>query len=140
MRPSNFFTLRGRTTRDIELRTSDKGTPYCYITLAVEGAYRKDADRVTDFVPLMAYRGTAEFAANHVPKGTMIAVSGEIRAKREQDGDGNWSDRITFITEQIEFAGPKQQSSDNESAGASSKANTASMSASNDMDEDGLPF
>lgn len=132
MRACNLFTLRGRVARDIELRTTVKDVPYCYITLAVEGPYRKDAERVADFVPLIAYRHTAEFAAKNLTKGTMIAVVGEIRAKNDKDDNGDWHEHISFIAEQVEFAGPK--SSGDGASGQETQPQTA-----DDGDND-LPF
>lgn len=132
MRTCNMFALRGRVVRDIELRTTANDVPYCYITLAVDGPYRKDAERVTDFVPLVAYRHTAEFAAKYLTKGTMIAVAGEIRVKRDKDDNGDWHERISFVTEQVEFAGPK-------SNGENASAQEAQPQAADDSDND-LPF
>lgn len=110
MRNSNFFTLRGRTCNDIELKQTNDFS-VCNFKLAVDRPYRKDKERETDFFYVTAYRSSAEFMAKYVQKGTMIAVTGELRVHNWED-DGLKKSRVELIAEQIEFAGPKASSSE----------------------------
>ena len=137
MRSSNMFILRGRTTADIELKQSGDLT-YCNFSVAVDRPYRKDKERETDFIYLTAYRGTAEFLANYVGKGTMIGVTGEIRTRTWED-DGQKRSRTDFIVDEVEFAGPKQSSDAPSTPAKQSAPKTKSAPVDEDADDD-LPF
>lgn len=139
MRNSNLFTLRGRTTADIELKKTGNDIPVCNFTLAVDRPYRKDKDKETDFMYVTAYRNTAEFVSKYVPKGTMIAVSGEIRMHTwEQEGQRR--SRVDLIAEDVEFAGPKQSGSSSEGDTERTSSRAASAPVSVSAEDDVLPF
>ena len=84
----NRIILIGRLTRDPELRYTGQGTPVCSFGLAVNRPKRKDAEEQTDFIDIVAWRHNAEFAANYLTKGRLVAVEGrlQIRPWVAQDG------------------------------------------------------
>jgi single-strand DNA-binding protein len=137
MRNSNMFTLRGRTTADIEVKQPGDFS-VCNFTLAVDRPYRKDKERQADFIRLVAYRGTANFLGKYVAKGTMIAVAGEIRT-RSWEEDGNKRYATDFVVEEVEFAetkgGVKYDDED-----TSAEKTTSAPAASDDDSSDELPF
>ena len=134
MRNSNLFVLRGRTTADITLEQTESGVPFCHFTLAVDRAYRKDAERKTDFFYLTAYRATAEFLAKHVPKGTALGITGELRVRQWEDEQGNHRSKVDMLVDSVEFAGSRQKD-----AAGPAKETGAAPAASADEDDD-LPF
>lgn len=132
MRASNLVVLRGRTTADVEVKVSSNDVHYCNFTLAVDRPYRKGEERETDFVYVTAYRSTADFMAKNVAKGTMIAITGEVRVRSWEDNDGKRRSRMEIVADQVEFSGPK-----------TSKEDTPKETAANipdDGGDDDLPF
>jgi len=79
----NKVFLIGRATADPELRYTQDGAPVARFRLAVN---RPGKDRGTDFVPVLAWRKTAEFAAQHVKKGRLLAVEGRLQIRDYEAG------------------------------------------------------
>ena len=86
----NRIVIMGRLTKKPELRRTQSGVAVTSFSLAVERDY-KDAEgnRETDFIDVVAWRGTAEFAAKYLDKGRMAAVTGLLQGRSWQDKDGN---------------------------------------------------
>lgn len=141
MRSSNMFVLRGRTTADIELKQAGD-VSVCNFSLAVDRPYRKDKETETDFIYLTAYRHTAEFLANHVSKGTMVGVSGEIRVRTWEDQEGNKRSRVDLVVDDVEFAGPKHSRNEDSASPVKQSASRAKSAPANIHDDadDELPF
>jgi single-strand DNA-binding protein len=104
----NSIILLGRLTAAPELRTTSSGTPVAAFTVAVERRYQqKGEDRVTDFIPVVAWRQGAEFAAKHFGKGSFIAVEGTLQTRRYEDKNGNPRTAFEVIADRISFTGDK---------------------------------
>lgn len=141
MRNSNMFTLRGRTTADIEVKQPGDFS-VCNFTLAVDRPYRKDKERQADFIRLVAYRGTADFLGKYVAKGTMIAVAGEIRT-RSWEEDGNKHYATDLVVEEVEFAetkGGAKNSSKTADEGETAARPASAPATEVDDSSDELPF
>ena len=84
----NKIILIGRLTRDPELRYTGTGTPVASMGLAVDRRKSKDGERQTDFIDIVAWNQSAEFASNYLAKGRLICVEGrlQIRDWVAQDG------------------------------------------------------
>ncbi|MFW5436272.1 single-stranded DNA-binding protein [Paenibacillus apiarius] len=84
----NRVVLIGRTTRDAELRYTNSGVATATFSIAVDRPFQgKDGKKETDFIPVVLWRQTAEFAANNVKKGKLQAVEGRIQTRSyEKDG------------------------------------------------------
>ena len=87
----NHVVLVGRLTKDPELRWI-AGTEKAVSTLnlAVDRKYKdKNGEKITDFFLCDCFGKTAEFAANYLSKGRLVAIQGELHIDRYQDKDGN---------------------------------------------------
>jgi single-strand DNA-binding protein len=84
----NRVVLIGRLANDPELKYTPSGIPVATFTLAVNRAPNAQGERETDFIPIVAWRQSAEFAANYLTKGRLLAVDGrlQIRSWIAQDG------------------------------------------------------
>ncbi|MGB9587041.1 MAG: single-stranded DNA-binding protein [Armatimonadota bacterium] len=84
----NRVVLIGRIANDPELRYTPSGIPVATFTLAVNRVPNAQGERETDFIPIVAWRQSAEFAANYLTKGRLLAVDGrlQIRSWVAQDG------------------------------------------------------
>jgi single-strand DNA-binding protein len=85
----NRVILIGRLVADPELRYTPSGVPVANMRIAVDRPKSKEAtERQTDFVNLVAWRQRAEFAANYLTKGRLIAVEGRLQIRQWQTQDG----------------------------------------------------
>ena len=60
----NTVALMGRLVADPELKTTPSGVSVTSFRIAVDRSYssREGGERQTDFIDIVAWRGTAEFA------------------------------------------------------------------------------
>lgn len=91
----NSLVLVGRITKDVELRyIPGSGTAVASFTIAVDRDYaKKDGSRETDFIPVEVMGKSAEFCANYLSKGRLVAINGSMRVDSYQTQDG---ERRTF--------------------------------------------
>lgn len=87
----NQIILIGRLTKDPELRyLPNTGTPVSTFTLAVNRDYKdKEGNVQTDFIPVEVMGKVADFVANYITKGRLVAVNGSIRVDRYMKDDEN---------------------------------------------------
>ena len=85
----NCAVIMGRLTADPELRTTQSGLSVTSFTVAVDRAYKSGDERQTDFINVVAWRGTADFVSRFFKKGQMIAVQGSIQTRNYEDKNGN---------------------------------------------------
>ena len=84
----NKIVIKGRLTKDPELRQTQSGVPVCNITVAVDRAYSKE-DKQTDFFDCVFWRQGAEFIDKYFTKGQEILVDGEMQSRKYEDREGN---------------------------------------------------
>ena len=84
----NRVCIMGRFTADPELKQTTCGTVTNF-SLAVERDFKtKDGEKIADFIPCVAWNGTADFVCKYFQKGSMAAVSGYLQSNRyEKDGE-----------------------------------------------------
>ena len=140
----NVAVLLGRLTADPELRQTPNGVSVTSFTLAVDRSYCKQGqERQTDFINIVAWRGTAEFVCKYFKKGMLCAVQGAIQTRNYTDKDGNKRKAFEIVADQINFAEPKRDTG-NKSAYQPAEA-APNVSAGNDdfqsvPSDDDLPF
>ena len=106
----NNITLMGRLTRDPELRHTQNGTPVTSYTLAVERDFGDNGDKVTDFIDIVAWQKSAEFANTYFYKGQLIAVKGRLQTRKWIDRDGNNRTAFEVVVDHQYFAESKPKS------------------------------
>ena len=86
----NSVVLVGRLTKDPELRyIPNSGTPVATFTIAIDRDYKKkDGTKETDFIPVEVIGKSAEFCANYISKGRLVAIQGNLRVDRYQTQSG----------------------------------------------------
>jgi single-strand DNA-binding protein len=91
----NHVVLVGRLTKDPELRyIPGTGTAVATFSIAIDRDYaKKDGSRETDFIPVEVMGKPAEFCANYISKGRLVAIQGSIRVDNYQTQSG---ERRTF--------------------------------------------
>ena len=136
----NKVILMGRLTKEPEMSyTQSSNTAVCKFTLAVDRRFKKDE---TDFIPIVTWRKTAEFASKYFGKGQKVCVVGELQVRQWEDKDGHKRYTTEVIADECYFAESKKTSS--EYGSQVSKQTDDSMGKDyllpDDFDEDGLPF
>lgn len=116
----NRIVLMGRLTKKPELRRTQSGVAMTSFSLAVERDY-KDAEgnRETDFIDVVAWRSTAEFAAKYLDKGRMAAVTGLLQTHNWEDRNGNKRRSVEVVVDSIYFAESKREETTGRSADVS---------------------
>ena len=112
----NSVIIMGRLTRDPELRRTQGGTAVTSFTMAVDRDFKSQSgEKETDFIDVVAWRNTGEFAAKYLAKGRMAAVEGRIQARDWQDKDGNRRKSVEVVADNVYFADSKRDSKPQES-------------------------
>lgn len=132
----NSIIIMGRITAQPELRTTQSGTSVTSFTVAVDRAYSKDGEKQTDFIPVVAWRGTADFVTKFFNRGSMIAVQGSLQTRNYEDKQGNKRTAYEVLADQVSFCGSKAESSGQ----AYSTQNNADFENIPDDTDDMLPF
>lgn len=113
----NVCVFKGNMTRDAELSYLNNGTALCKFSLAVNEKFKqgdewKDRAHFFDFT-IWGKRG--ESLHRYLLKGTALLVHAQARHERWQTQDGSSRSRVTFVVREVEFAGGKSGSGQQES-------------------------
>ena len=104
----NKIVLMGRLTRDPELRKTGSGTAVTSFTLAVDRDFKtQDGEKETDFIDIVAWRGTAEFVFKYLSKGRMAVVEGRLQIRNWTDKDGGKRRSAEVIADNVYFGDSK---------------------------------
>ena len=107
----NKIILMGRLTRDPELRRTQSGTAVASFTLAVDRDYKaQDGERETDFIDIVAWRGTGEFVSKYFIKGRMAVVEGRLQVRAWKDKDGAKRRSTEVVADSVYFGDSKKVS------------------------------
>ena len=104
----NTVQLMGRLTADPELKTTPNGVSACTVSLAVEQNYVKNGQRGVDFITVVMWRKTAEFAAKNFHKGQLICLSGSLQSRSYKAKDGTNRQVLEVVADQLYFTGDKR--------------------------------
>ena len=101
----NKVFLMGRLTRDPEMRHTQTGTPVARFSLAVDRDFKDKAtgERATDFIDIVAWRGTAEFVSRYFTKGRMAVVEGRLQIRDWTDKEGNKRRSAEVVADNVYF-------------------------------------
>ena len=109
----NRVIIMGRLGRDPDVRYTNSGTKVASFSLAVDRDFKDKAtgERVTDWVEIVAWRQTAEFASKWFRKGQMAVVEGRLQVRDYTDREGNKRRAVEIVADSIYFCGSREQSS-----------------------------
>ncbi|MBV9470224.1 MAG: single-stranded DNA-binding protein [Abitibacteriaceae bacterium] len=100
----NRVILICRLTRDPELRYTAGGSAVTTFSLAVDRRFKNQqtGERQTDFFRCKAWRQKAEFVANYVGKGRLVAVEGSIEISEVTGPDGQKKYFTDIVCDNVE--------------------------------------
>lgn len=140
----NDVSLMGRLTADPELRRTPNGVSVTTFTIAVERTYTPQGqEKQSDFIDIVAWRNTAEFACKYFTKGKMMAVQGSIQTRTYEDKEGHKRKAFEVVADNVFFCGdkaPAQASADISREAASAFAQGQSDDFAVCDDNEDLPF
>lgn len=119
----NCIVLMGRLVADPELRTTTTGKSVCSFRIAVDRGYVKAGEeKKTDFIPVVAWEGTANFVSRYFSKGSMIAVQGQLQSRQYEDNSGAKRTAYEVIAREVSFCGSKAETGTNTAFAAPAQA------------------
>lgn len=138
----NLVVLTGRLTADPELKTTQSGVSYTNFSIAVQRKYKSGEEPETDFINIVAWRGSAEFVCKYFTKGEMIGIDGSIQTRRYQDKNGNNRTAFEVVANNVQFVEAKRnQSADVEGPDPLEQVqNNLNSAGFTPSDDDDLPF
>lgn len=105
----NKVTLMGRLVADPELRSTPQGRHVASFTIACERDFKgPNGEKQTDFLDIVTWGKTAEFASKYFVKGQLIALAGRIQTRTWTDKQENKRKSVEVIAEEVHFAEPKR--------------------------------
>ena len=139
----NKVILLGRLTRDPEVRYSQSANPVAVAKygLAVRRQFKKEGQTDVDFINIVAFGKSAEFAEKYFQKGQMVAVTGRLQIGNWEDKEGVKRINVDVIAEEQHFAESKQSFESN-GQGRENKPTQGGNESINERltDEEDLPF
>ena len=135
----NRVILIGNLANDPESRTTQSGIAQCSFRLAVQRRFKNaSGEREADFLPVVCWRKTAEFAQRYLAKGRKVAVEGSIQTRSYDAQDGSKRYVTEIIADSVEAVGGREESTQ----GAQSVQSAAqdNQSGFTEVDDDELPF
>ena len=106
----NHIVIMGRLARDPELRHTQTGTPVASFTLAVDRDFKdkNTGERQTDWIDVVAWRGTGEFVSRYFTRGRMAVVEGRLQMREWTDKDGNRRTTAEVVADNVYFGDSKR--------------------------------
>jgi single-strand DNA-binding protein len=108
----NLAVLTGRITATPELKTTTNGLSVCTFSIANDIGYGDN--KKTSFIPIVAWRKTAEVVANNFSKGNLIGIEGSIQTRKYEDKNGNIRTVFEVVANNIQFLEPKKTNDSND--------------------------
>lgn len=115
----NKVILMGRLTRDPEIRYSQSANPVAVVRygLAVRRQFTREGEPDVDFVNIVSFGKSGEFAEKYFQKGQMVAVVGRLQVRTWDDQQGVKRTTVEVVAEEQHFAESKA-SFENRSGGS----------------------
>ena len=145
----NVVVLNGRLTATPELRTTQSGISVTSFSIAVNRRFQREGEVNTDFIDIVAWRQSAEFACKFFQKGQLIGVQGTLQVRNYVDKDNNKRRAWEVIADNLHFAESKRDNYSEGGGQAPRPAQNAQPNFSNadpgdfeeiQISDDDLPF
>lgn len=119
----NRVVLIGRLATDPELKYTPSGIAVTTFRIAVNRMPNAQGEREADFISIVAWRQSAEFAANYLTKGRLVAVDGRLQIRSWVAQDGTKRSSAEVVAENLRSLDkPKEHSEAPAPAGVAAEA------------------
>lgn len=101
----NKVILMGRLTATPELKVTTSGVQVTSLCIAVDrpGSKQAGEQKQTDFINIVAWRGTAEIICRYFGKGSPIIVEGRIQTRGYTDRSGSRRTAVEVVADNVSF-------------------------------------
>ena len=106
----NYSVLLGRIGQELTLKQTPNGAEVVSFNLAVERNYNKD---ITDWISVVAWKGTAKIISQYFKKGDMICIEGSIQTRNYDDKDGKKVYVTEIVADKVHFVNSKGDTTPN---------------------------
>ena len=116
----NKAILIGRLTKDPDVRETGSGQKMASFTVAVDRNFKNaNGEKEADFIPVVAWRKTAELCERYLSKGRMVAVLGRIQTRSYDGNDGVKRYVTEVVADEVQFVDSVRSGSGSSSGGES---------------------
>ena len=106
----NKVFIIGNLTKNPESGSTISGISYSRFTIAVNRRYTdSNGDKITDFIPVTAWRGLADNCNTYLQKGNKVAVCGELNVSTYKNDKGENRTRFDISADTVEFLSPRNE-------------------------------
>lgn len=129
------LTVIGRLGKDPELRYTPNGTPVCSFSVATDRVWNNDQgvrQEETTWHNVTVWRKQAEHCAQYLSKGSLVLITGNVKARGYTNRDGQAGASLDVTAEQVKFLSTNN-------AGAAAAGNTSNLAEPPEAGED-IPF
>jgi|SRR5579872_628825 len=103
VRRVNVVSLIGNLCSDVELRQVAGDKKLATFRLAVDRP-----DEGADFVGIATWDRQAEACAEHLRKGSKVAVDGRLRSRSWEDANGRKRSALEVVANRVQFLSPRE--------------------------------
>jgi single-strand DNA-binding protein len=113
----NKVMIIGNLGRDPELRYTQRGTPVCNFTVAVNRPGRLDdatgqrSEDETEWFAVVAWDKLAETCSQYLAKGRKVYIEGRLQTRSWEGQDGQKRYRTEVVAQNMLLLDPRQQPS-----------------------------
>lgn len=132
----NKIIIKGRLTRDPELKTTNSGKSVCNFAVAVGRNFDYE---ITDFFECTAWNNNAEFISKYFSKGKEILIDGEMQSDKFTDKNGNNRTSWKINVNRAEFCGSNKKDENTSNPASSAEIDDLEDDFDDDLEDD-LPF
>ena len=97
----NRTTLLGRLTADPRVKVFENDVKAVSFTLAVDRSYGQDHE--TDFIPVVAWRKTADICEKYLSKGSLCGIAGRLQSRSYTAEDGSRRSVVEVLAEEVQL-------------------------------------
>lgn len=134
----NQVTLIGRMGNDPELKYTPSGVAVASFRLAVNRPFKSQTgEQETDWIDIVTWRQSAEFVANYIQKGRLVAVQGRLQTRTWVAQDGSKRKAVEVVADRVSGLDRPKDQSGAPTSGADAFAEGPAI---NDSDADYDPF
>lgn len=99
----NMVNIIGNVCADPKAYKTQSGVSHSSFTVAVQRRFRNAAGNYdADFLPIVAWRGTADFCNRYLSKGRKVAITGSIQTRNYDAQDGSKRYVTEIIADHVE--------------------------------------
>ena len=135
----NKVILSGNLCGDPEYQTTASGISLCRFRIAVQRKFKNEkGEYESDFISIVAWRGTADFVSKYLHKGNKVGVTGSLQTRTYDAQDGTKRYVTEVVADEVESYTPKSENENKPKTEASAKQEV--MQSFEPIETDNLPF